>query len=256
MNATRSSMSDAESVDPNVVGITPSLYPGATNAPGSTIDDLMNASSDSPALLAEPDRSSRSGPTAPLVPAAASVWQPPQPPLPVKIVLPLSGFPAAPDVEPPVDPPPVSGGGVDVDVDAGPLERDAVESGSGPSPSLDAPLVVVPARTITMIIATTPATVPTSPATRTLIMAAGTITGGAAAAKYRKQGMATLASNADPDTTMLDKRDIQTLMYCIRVAETAGQWQHGYPARSPNELECKLAELMREIEAGSIRAAA
>jgi hypothetical protein len=55
---------------------------------------------------------------------------------------------------------------------------------------------------------------------------------------------------------MLDKRDIQTLMYCIRVAETAGQWQHGYPARSPNELECKLAELMREVEAGSIRAAA
>ena len=59
------------------------------------------------------------------------------------------------------------------------------------------------------------------------------------------------------DTTMLDKRDIQTLMYCIRVAETAGQWQHGYPARSPNELECKLAELLHEVEASrSIRAAA
>ncbi|HSD01535.1 MAG TPA: hypothetical protein VLB81_04155 [Gaiellales bacterium] len=55
---------------------------------------------------------------------------------------------------------------------------------------------------------------------------------------------------------MLDKRDIQTLMYCIRVAETTGQWQHGYPARSPNELECKLAELLHEIEASSIRAAA
>ena len=60
-----------------------------------------------------------------------------------------------------------------------------------------------------------------------------------------------------PETTMLDKRDIQTLMYCIRVAETTGQWQHGYPARSPNELECKLAELLHEIEASStIRAAA
>lgn len=56
---------------------------------------------------------------------------------------------------------------------------------------------------------------------------------------------------------MLDKRDIQTLMYCIRVAETAGQWQHGYPARSPNELECKLAELLHDLEASrSIRAAA
>jgi hypothetical protein len=56
---------------------------------------------------------------------------------------------------------------------------------------------------------------------------------------------------------MLDKRDIQTLMYCIRVAETTGQWQHGYPARSPNELECKLAELLHQLEASkSIRAAA
>jgi hypothetical protein len=56
---------------------------------------------------------------------------------------------------------------------------------------------------------------------------------------------------------MLDKRDIQTLMYCIRVAETSGLWQHGYPARSPNDLECKLAELLQEIEAeGNIRAAA
>ena len=55
---------------------------------------------------------------------------------------------------------------------------------------------------------------------------------------------------------MLDKRDIQTLMYCIRVAETSGQWQHGYPERTPNDLECKLAQLLHEIEAGSIRAAA
>ena len=65
------------------------------------------------------------------------------------------------------------------------------------------------------------------------------------------------ASNAEAETTMLDKRDIQTLMYCIRVAETTGQWQHGNPARSPNELECKLAELLHEIEASrTIRVAA
>ena len=61
--------------------------------------------------------------------------------------------------------------------------------------------------------------------------------------------MAGPASNAEAETTMIDKRDIQTLMYCIRVAETTGQWQHGYPVRSPNELECKLAELLHEIEA-------
>lgn len=47
---------------------------------------------------------------------------------------------------------------------------------------------------------------------------------------------------------MLDKRDIQTLMYCVRVAETGGQWQPGYPVRTPNDLECKLAELLSEIE--------
>jgi hypothetical protein len=71
--------------------------------------------------------------------------------------------------------------------------------------------------------------------------------------KYRKQGIRTPASNAEAETTMLDKRDIQTLMYCIRVAETAGVWQPGSPVRTPNDLECKLAELLHEIEAQSIR---
>jgi hypothetical protein len=71
--------------------------------------------------------------------------------------------------------------------------------------------------------------------------------------KYRKQGIRTSASNAESEITMLDKRDIQTLMYCIRVAETAGVWQPGSPVRTPNDLECKLAELLREIEARSIR---
>ena len=45
---------------------------------------------------------------------------------------------------------------------------------------------------------------------------------------------------------MLDRRDIQTLMYCVRVAETSGQWQPGYPVRTPNDLECKLAQLLHQ----------
>ena len=45
---------------------------------------------------------------------------------------------------------------------------------------------------------------------------------------------------------MLDRRDIQTLMYCVRLAETSGHWQEGTPARSPNQLECKLAQLLRQ----------
>jgi hypothetical protein len=47
---------------------------------------------------------------------------------------------------------------------------------------------------------------------------------------------------------MLDRRDIQTLMYCVRIAETAGQWQNGSPARSPHDLECKLAELLASLD--------
>ncbi len=37
-------------------------------------------------------------------------------------------------------------------------------------------------------------------------------------------------------------------MYCVRLTEIGGQWQSGYPVRTPHELECKLAELMREVE--------
>jgi len=71
------------------------------------------------------------------------------------------------------------------------------------------------------------------------------------------QGMPITLSNADVGTTMLDRRDIQTLMYCVRVAEKSGQWQPGYPVRSPHDLECKLAELLRELDrrATVIRAA-
>jgi hypothetical protein len=47
---------------------------------------------------------------------------------------------------------------------------------------------------------------------------------------------------------MLDRRDIQTLMYCVRLTEISGQWQSGYPVRTPHQLECQLAELMHEVE--------
>ena len=55
---------------------------------------------------------------------------------------------------------------------------------------------------------------------------------------------------------MLDRRDIQTLMYCVRLTEISGQWQTGYPVRTPHELECKLAELMRQVEAQEKRVTA
>jgi hypothetical protein len=47
---------------------------------------------------------------------------------------------------------------------------------------------------------------------------------------------------------MLDRRDIQTLMYCVRLTEISGQWQPGYPVRTPHELECRLSELMHAVE--------
>jgi hypothetical protein len=55
-------------------------------------------------------------------------------------------------------------------------------------------------------------------------------------------------SNDEVITRMLDRRDIQTLMYCVRLTEVSGQWQSGYPVRTPHELECKLAELLRQVE--------
>ena len=65
---------------------------------------------------------------------------------------------------------------------------------------------------------------------------------------YPKKGMFGTPSNDDVVNRMLDRRDIQTLMYCVRLTEIAGQWQAGYPVRSPHDLECKLAELLREVE--------
>ena len=37
-------------------------------------------------------------------------------------------------------------------------------------------------------------------------------------------------------------------MYCVRLTEISGQWQPSYPLRTPHQLECRLAELMRELE--------
>ena len=61
------------------------------------------------------------------------------------------------------------------------------------------------------------------------------------------QGMRRPSSNVEGET-MLDRRDIQTLMYCVRVTEISGQWQTGYPVRTPHDLECRLAALLREVE--------
>jgi hypothetical protein len=63
-----------------------------------------------------------------------------------------------------------------------------------------------------------------------------------------KKGMVAGASNDDEINRMLDRRDIQTLMYCIRLTEISGHWQAGQPARTPHDLECKLAALLRQVE--------
>ena len=47
---------------------------------------------------------------------------------------------------------------------------------------------------------------------------------------------------------MLDRRDIQTLMYCVRVTEISGQWQTGYPVRTPHDLEVRQAEALRALD--------
>ena len=124
-----------------------------------------------------------------------------------------------------------------------------------PSPTLDASLVSVPEMAITATITTMPMTVPTSAATRTLIIGRAlyqlesddhTLT--VARPRYPLQGMLWCPSNDEVITRMLDRRDIQTLMYCVRLTEVSGQWQSGYPVRTPHELECKLAELLRQVE--------
>ena len=143
-------------------------------------------------------------------------------------------------LEPPLD-------GVELDVLA-----EYMETGRLPRPTLDAPLVSVPERAITTTITMMPMMVPTSAAVRTLIICAAHFTSLFRTAcryvDYPMQGMFGAPSNDDVVNRMLDRRDIQTLMYCIRLTEIAGQWQAGYPVRTPHDLECKLAELLRDVE--------
>ena len=65
---------------------------------------------------------------------------------------------------------------------------------------------------------------------------------------YPKQGIRSRRRRSMAHPTMLDKRDIQTLMYCIRLAEASGQWRETSPSRSPHDLECKLAQLLHQVE--------
>jgi hypothetical protein len=71
-----------------------------------------------------------------------------------------------------------------------------------------------------------------------------------------KEGIPSRRRRSMAQPSMLDKRDIQTLMYCVRLAEASGQWREASPSRSPHDLECKLARLLHEIEdRGVVRAA-
>src|SRR5215470_11484353 len=68
-------------------------YPGAMKALGLRIDSSMNGFTDMPACLALGTMLvPRFGPTVPVVPAAASVWQLPQPADPVNTALPAAAL--------------------------------------------------------------------------------------------------------------------------------------------------------------------
>ena len=215
---------------------------------GSTIDSLMKAASG--VLPASPLIAvSRLGPTVPVAPAWERVWQLAQP-AEVKTALPAVASPVAPpDVG--VEEPPLVGV-LDPPVDGVDTLGETVETGRLPSPTLEAPLVSVPERAITTTITMMPMMVPRSAAVRTLIICAAHFTSllrtGGRFCDYPKKGMFDAPSKDDVVNRMLDRRDIQTLMYCVRLTEIAGQWQAGYPVRSPHDLECKLAELLREVE--------
>jgi hypothetical protein len=125
--------------------------------------------------------------------------------------------------------------------------------------------VVVPCETMTITITAMPTAVPISPAVNTLIIGARTIPREddngpripPREGEYPNQGMLGATRFAEHEKEpMLDKRDIQTLMYCVRLAEAKGLWQQGTPARSPNELECKLAQLMGQSDAPRVSSAA
>ena len=128
-------------------------------------------------------------------PAAARVWQEPQP-FASHTALPAVASPPPP----PVEPPPVLPLGVDVlgGVDA---DGEYVERGNAPNPTLDAPLVSVPEIAITTTITTMPTMVPRRAATSTLIIARATLPAWPQCvvwySQYPKQGMCGAPSNDD-----------------------------------------------------------
>jgi hypothetical protein len=94
----------------------------------------------------------------------------------VNSTLPLAALPPPPELLGPLDPPldpPLEGGGELL----GALDPEVVnvEFGNAPRPTLEAPLVSVPAMAITATITTIPMMVPTSAATSTLIIARRTL---------------------------------------------------------------------------------
>src|SRR6478609_3994134 len=90
----------------------------------------------------------------------------------VNSTLPLAALPPPPELLGPLDPP--LDGGAEL---LGALDPDGVnvEFGNVPSPTLEEPLVSVPAMAITATITTIPMMVPTSAATSTLIIARRTL---------------------------------------------------------------------------------
>jgi hypothetical protein len=102
---------------------------------------------------------------------ATTEWQLAQV-LEVNSALPLAALPPPLELLGPLDPP-LDGGGELLGV----LDPEAgnVEFGNDPRPTLEAPLVSVPAMAITATITTTPMMVPTSAATSTLIIARRTL---------------------------------------------------------------------------------
>jgi hypothetical protein len=102
---------------------------------------------------------------------ATSEWQLEQV-FEVNSTLPLAALPPPPELAGPLDPPLDGGGVVPPPVDP---EGVNVEFGNAPRPTLEEPLVSVPAMAITATITTIPMMVPTSAATSTLIIARRTL---------------------------------------------------------------------------------
>src|SRR6478609_11441479 len=155
MKATRSAMSALLKLAAKVPGMMPGEKPLAMYLLGSVIESEMNLLSGSPESFWLAEILSRLGPTVPVAPAAVKVWQPLQPAVPVKIVLPAAALPPEPPVEALLEPPELGGGALELAEDGL-----AVVIGRVPSPTELALLVVVPEATMTITITATPAAVP------------------------------------------------------------------------------------------------